>query len=168
MARKSAGEEPLSEEDPSNPIFKPIPEPSRLESFLITNQVSNFCGQINGYVPLLTLYNHFKLCKRLKTSRPIACRVAGQNFSRLYLTKALHDNWVQYYYPSSFFFSRESEIFGDRTDPVFFFSWKFFSCEIKKILAIWKHHSTRMHGWLRCWKIYLESNFWLVHICFLI
>ncbi|CAN6901702.1 unnamed protein product, partial [Brassica oleracea] len=92
MARKSAGEEPLPEEDPSNPIFKPIPEPSRLESFLITNQVSNFCGQINGYVPLLTLYNHFKLCKRLKTSRPIACRVAGQNFSRLYLTKALHDN----------------------------------------------------------------------------
>ncbi|KAF2591093.1 hypothetical protein F2Q70_00039935, partial [Brassica cretica] len=66
MARKSAGEEPLPEEDPSNPIFKPIPEPSRLESFLITNQVSNFCGQING--------------------------VAGQNFSRLYLTKALHDN----------------------------------------------------------------------------
>ncbi|KAF2589588.1 hypothetical protein F2Q70_00041881 [Brassica cretica] len=63
---KSAGEEPLPEEDPSNPIFKPIPEPSRLESFLITNQVSNFCGQING--------------------------VAGQNFSRLYLTKALHEN----------------------------------------------------------------------------
>ncbi|CAA7020773.1 unnamed protein product [Microthlaspi erraticum] len=66
MSRKSAGEEPLPEEDPSNPIFKPIPEPSRLESFLITNQVSNFCGQING--------------------------VAGQNFSRLYLTKALHEN----------------------------------------------------------------------------
>ncbi|RID48695.1 hypothetical protein BRARA_I05192 [Brassica rapa] len=66
MARRSAGEEPLPEEDPSNPIFKPIPEPSRLESFLITNQVSNFCGQING--------------------------VAGQNFSRLYLTKALHEN----------------------------------------------------------------------------
>lgn len=50
MARKAAGEEPLPEEDPSNPIFKPIAEPSRLESFLITNQISNFCNQINGYV----------------------------------------------------------------------------------------------------------------------
>lgn len=50
MARKAAGEEPLPEEDPSNPIFKPLPEPSRLESFLITNQISNYCNQINGYV----------------------------------------------------------------------------------------------------------------------
>ncbi|KAK8938342.1 Eukaryotic translation initiation factor 3 subunit H [Platanthera guangdongensis] len=48
MARKAAGEEPLPEEDPSNPIFKPIPEPSRLDSYLITNQVSNYCNQING------------------------------------------------------------------------------------------------------------------------
>ena len=49
-ARKSAGEDPLPEEDPSNPIFKPVPEPSRLESFLITNQIANYCNQINGYV----------------------------------------------------------------------------------------------------------------------
>lgn len=49
MARKAAGEEPLPEEDPSNPIFKPLPEPSRLDSFLITNQISNYCNQINGY-----------------------------------------------------------------------------------------------------------------------
>ncbi|KAG5106896.1 hypothetical protein JHK82_043866 [Glycine max] len=48
MARKVAGEEPLSEEDPSNPIFKPLPEPSRLESFLITNQISNYCNQSIG------------------------------------------------------------------------------------------------------------------------
>ncbi|KAK4387970.1 Eukaryotic translation initiation factor 3 subunit H [Sesamum angolense] len=48
MARKNAGEEPLPEEDPSNPIFKPIPEPSRLDSFLITNQIANYCNQING------------------------------------------------------------------------------------------------------------------------
>nr|GEU95031.1 eukaryotic translation initiation factor 3 subunit H [Tanacetum cinerariifolium] len=47
MSRKAAGEEPLPEEDPSNPIFKPLPEPSRLDSFLITNQVSNYCSQIN-------------------------------------------------------------------------------------------------------------------------
>ncbi len=49
-ARKTAGEEPLPEEDPSNPVFKPVPEPSRLDSFLITNQVANYCNQINGYV----------------------------------------------------------------------------------------------------------------------
>ncbi|XP_059287241.1 eukaryotic translation initiation factor 3 subunit H-like [Lycium ferocissimum] len=66
MARKAAGEELLPEEDPSNPAFKPIPEPSRLDSFLITNQIANYCNQING--------------------------VAGQSFSRLYLMKALHDN----------------------------------------------------------------------------
>ena len=50
LARKAAGEDPLPEEDPSNPIFKPLPEPSRLDSFLITNQISNYCNQINGYV----------------------------------------------------------------------------------------------------------------------
>ncbi|CAA2957492.1 eukaryotic translation initiation factor 3 subunit H [Olea europaea subsp. europaea] len=66
MSRKAAGEEPLPEEDPSNPVFKPIPEPSRLDSFLITNQISNYCNQING--------------------------VAGQSFSRLYLMKALHED----------------------------------------------------------------------------
>lgn len=49
-ARKAAGEEPLPEEDPSNPIFKPIPEPPRLESFLIANRIANYCNQINGYV----------------------------------------------------------------------------------------------------------------------
>ncbi|XP_047975806.1 eukaryotic translation initiation factor 3 subunit H-like isoform X2 [Salvia hispanica] len=64
-ARKNAGEEPLPEEDPTNPLFKPIPEPSRLDSFLITNQIANYCNQING--------------------------VAGQSFSRLYLMKALHE-----------------------------------------------------------------------------
>ncbi|KAH7670407.1 translation initiation factor 3 subunit H protein [Dioscorea alata] len=66
IARKAAGEELLPEEDPSNPIFKPIPEPSRLDSYLINNQIANYCNQING--------------------------VAGQNFSRLYLMKALHEN----------------------------------------------------------------------------
>ncbi|KAH7522892.1 hypothetical protein JRO89_XSUnG0088600 [Xanthoceras sorbifolium] len=59
-ARKAAGEEPLPEEDPSNPIFKPIPEPPRLESFLITNRIANYCNQINGYVTiLLDLEIHF-------------------------------------------------------------------------------------------------------------
>ncbi|OIW11708.1 hypothetical protein TanjilG_12227 [Lupinus angustifolius] len=66
LARKATGEEPLPEEDPANPIFKPHPEPSRLESFLITNQISNYCNQING--------------------------VSGQSFNRLYLMKALHED----------------------------------------------------------------------------
>ncbi|KAJ8449709.1 hypothetical protein Cgig2_001365 [Carnegiea gigantea] len=49
MSCKAASEEPLPEEDPSNPIFKPIPEPSRLDTYLITNQIANYCNQINGY-----------------------------------------------------------------------------------------------------------------------
>ncbi|XP_031477765.1 eukaryotic translation initiation factor 3 subunit H-like [Nymphaea colorata] len=65
MARKAAGEEPLPEEDPSNPIFKPLPEPSRLDSFLITNQISNYCSQINGS--------------------------AGQSLNKFYLMEALHE-----------------------------------------------------------------------------
>ncbi len=48
-ARRLSGEEPLPEEDPNNPIFKPLLEPSRLDSYLITNQVANYCGQVNGY-----------------------------------------------------------------------------------------------------------------------
>jgi translation initiation factor 3 subunit H len=48
-ARRLSGEELLPEEDPSNPIFKTLPEPSRLDSYLITNQIANYCGQVNGY-----------------------------------------------------------------------------------------------------------------------
>lgn len=55
MARRAIGEEPLPEEDPNNPIFKPLVEPSRLDSYLITNQISNYCGQINGYAFLHAL-----------------------------------------------------------------------------------------------------------------
>jgi len=61
--RKNKGEEPLPEEDPTNPIFKPTPEPSRLESLLITNQINNYCKQIN----------HF----------------AGNSFTKLFLVGAL-------------------------------------------------------------------------------
>eukprot|EP00271_Cylindrocystis_brebissonii_P011825 TRINITY_DN29792_c0_g1_i1.p1 TRINITY_DN29792_c0_g1~~TRINITY_DN29792_c0_g1_i1.p1 ORF type:complete len:357 (-),score=93.92 TRINITY_DN29792_c0_g1_i1:404-1474(-) len=49
IARKAAGEEPLPEEEPSNPLFKALPEPSRLDSYLITNQISNYCSQLNGF-----------------------------------------------------------------------------------------------------------------------
>jgi len=63
MARKAAGEEPLPEEDPSNPIFKPIPEPSRLEGYLVTNQISSYCNHINGYIYSITftpVFNEFQ------------------------------------------------------------------------------------------------------------
>jgi translation initiation factor 3 subunit H len=43
--RRLAGEEPLPEEDPV--LFKPVPEPSPLEGFLINNQVDNYCQQLN-------------------------------------------------------------------------------------------------------------------------
>ncbi|GJN37123.1 hypothetical protein PR202_gb26048 [Eleusine coracana subsp. coracana] len=62
MARKAVGEEPLPEEDPSNPIFKPIPEPSRLEGYLVTNQISSYCNHINGYILRnLYVFNLFEL-----------------------------------------------------------------------------------------------------------
>eukprot|EP00252_Welwitschia_mirabilis_P014640 TRINITY_DN3220_c0_g1_i1.p1 TRINITY_DN3220_c0_g1~~TRINITY_DN3220_c0_g1_i1.p1 ORF type:complete len:344 (-),score=60.94 TRINITY_DN3220_c0_g1_i1:440-1471(-) len=66
LARKAAGEEPLPEEDPTNPVFKPIPEPSRLESYLIVNHAANYCDQIKGF--------------------------SGQSFSKLYLMDALHES----------------------------------------------------------------------------
>lgn len=53
VARRSSGEEPLPEEDPNNPIFKTLPEPSRLDSYLITNQISHYCSQVNGYALFL-------------------------------------------------------------------------------------------------------------------
>jgi translation initiation factor 3 subunit H len=44
--RKLNGEEPLPEEDPN---IKPIPEPSRLESLLFTDQISSYCKDINHF-----------------------------------------------------------------------------------------------------------------------
>jgi len=49
LLRKQNGEELLPETDPLNPIFKPITEPSRLESLLITNQINNYCRHINHF-----------------------------------------------------------------------------------------------------------------------
>jgi translation initiation factor 3 subunit H len=50
-ARKLSGEPLLPEEEDGsvNPIFKAIPEPSRLESLLITNQIHNYCKQVNNF-----------------------------------------------------------------------------------------------------------------------
>ena len=35
--------------DPGNPIFKPITEPSRLDSLLVVNQMSNYTKQISRF-----------------------------------------------------------------------------------------------------------------------
>lgn len=50
LARRAAGQELLpEEEDPNNPAFKTLTEPSRLEGFLITNQVNQYCNQIQDF-----------------------------------------------------------------------------------------------------------------------
>jgi len=41
--RRALGEDPLPEEDPN---FKPIPEPSQVDSYLITSQISTHCDHI--------------------------------------------------------------------------------------------------------------------------
>lgn len=33
----------------ANPLFKPIPSPSRLDALLITNQINNYCHQVNQF-----------------------------------------------------------------------------------------------------------------------
>jgi len=49
-ARKARGEEPLPEEDTStNPAFKPIAKPSRLDSLLVTNQMGAYLQQVNQF-----------------------------------------------------------------------------------------------------------------------
>ena len=48
--RERKGEEPRPEEATStNPLFKPIPAPSRIESLLIANQMQAYCQQINQF-----------------------------------------------------------------------------------------------------------------------
>ncbi len=45
QARRAAGEELLPEEDATQ--FKPIPELSLLDNYLISNQLSTYCDQLN-------------------------------------------------------------------------------------------------------------------------
>jgi len=60
------GEAAANEEDLNqNPLFKFIPEPSRLEGLLVSNQIENYCKQINQF--------------------------AGQSFSKLFLTEGIFD-----------------------------------------------------------------------------
>mmetsp|Transcript_35667 Transcript_35667/g.59129 ORF Transcript_35667/g.59129 Transcript_35667/m.59129 type:complete len:338 (+) Transcript_35667:101-1114(+) len=66
QARMLKGDEPLPEEDlANNPLFKPIPQPSRLESLLITNQMQAYCQQINQF--------------------------SGQSFAKLFLMQSLNN-----------------------------------------------------------------------------
>ena len=48
-SRRASGQEPLPDEEPGNPVFKVLPEPSRLDSFLIVNQMANYCTQIEAH-----------------------------------------------------------------------------------------------------------------------
>jgi len=65
VTRRARGEEPLPEEDLThNSLFKPIPKPSRLESLLITDQMSAYCQQVNQFT--------------------------GQSFAKLFLMQSLN------------------------------------------------------------------------------
>lgn len=48
-ARRQYGDEVAEEDLSQNQLFKPIASPSRLESLLITNQIHNYCNQINQF-----------------------------------------------------------------------------------------------------------------------
>jgi translation initiation factor 3 subunit H len=48
-ARRLGGEDVAEEDTSAMQLFKPIPEPSRLESLLITSQVNQYCRQINSF-----------------------------------------------------------------------------------------------------------------------
>ncbi|KAL5016846.1 hypothetical protein ScPMuIL_006435 [Solemya velum] len=47
--RVQRGENPLPEED-LNKIFKPLQQPSRLDSLLLAGQIDNYCGQVTDFV----------------------------------------------------------------------------------------------------------------------
>jgi translation initiation factor 3 subunit H len=70
QARLMRGEEALPEEDLSqNNLFKPLPQPSRLESLLIANQMEAYCQQINQFT--------------------------GQSFAKLFLMQSLNNGTPQ-------------------------------------------------------------------------
>ena len=47
-ARRRKGDDELPEKgDESDPIWKPIPPPSQLDSLLISNQIQYYCNQTN-------------------------------------------------------------------------------------------------------------------------
>jgi translation initiation factor 3 subunit H len=62
VARRARGEDPLPEDTPQ--AYKAIPKPSRLDSLLITNQMSAYCQQVNQF--------------------------CGQSFAKLFLMQSLN------------------------------------------------------------------------------
>lgn len=97
--RRAAGEEPLPEEDNNNPIFKALSEPSKLDSLLITNQINNYCNQINKCVlpPSASVARRGPHCRgpsrvvvRSLTHVNLARRFASQGMEKLYLMQGLH------------------------------------------------------------------------------
>lgn len=48
-ARRAAGQEMLPEEEAGNPLFRPLAEPSKLDGFLLLNQVSNYAAQVETF-----------------------------------------------------------------------------------------------------------------------
>jgi len=47
--RKEEGLEPLPEFEHNNPLFKDIPEPSRLDSLLVARQIRSYCDRIDHF-----------------------------------------------------------------------------------------------------------------------
>eukprot|EP00455_Lapot_gusevi_P012410 TRINITY_DN1586_c0_g3_i1.p1 TRINITY_DN1586_c0_g3~~TRINITY_DN1586_c0_g3_i1.p1 ORF type:complete len:111 (+),score=35.08 TRINITY_DN1586_c0_g3_i1:154-486(+) len=48
MQRRANGEPEIDEDLAKNPLFKPVPAPSRLERFLLGQQMSHFCDTISS------------------------------------------------------------------------------------------------------------------------
>jgi len=68
-AREAAGKDPLPEEDlTKNPLWKPVPKPSRLESVLLSNQIEHYTKEVESNTT--------------------------QGFNKLYIVKSLHSNSV--------------------------------------------------------------------------
>jgi hypothetical protein len=65
--RIESGKEPLPAEDlTKNPLFKILPKPNRLETYLISNQILHYCNQLTS--------------------------LSSQATQKLYVTEALHKN----------------------------------------------------------------------------
>lgn len=47
-SRKKMGQDEVIEDLSKNPLFKPIVQPSRLETFIISNQIANYCDQLGA------------------------------------------------------------------------------------------------------------------------
>lgn len=65
-ARAALGQEPL--EDDLSKTMKISPQPSRLDTFLLSNQLSNYCDQIQGACSLA--FNKLYVTEALSSAKP--------------------------------------------------------------------------------------------------